>query len=153
MICIDNRIESLEIQKGKALSLSLLRFQEHPPPAAIRLMRTQMMETQNHIITSTAKAYLLFQRYSVQRYNTRKNSVKYEGIISEKFVSCECWDGIQKQIGRLLKISCWHAEQAFIYLQTVLSFPITSLFKQADIIMQTVGIQRLSRHVSELLNS
>lgn len=95
-ICIDNYTESSETLIGKGFFQSLSESQEHLLPDT-KLNKAGKICTENSKDHTAAEPnYLLFQRNSIQWYNARKDSVEYEGVIREKFISCEGWYWIQK---------------------------------------------------------
>lgn len=146
--CSDNHIGSSETPKDLGFCQSLSRSQEHLLPDAnyIKLMQSTCQETLNNSIkkrincvkATIKNRYLLLQGNSIQWYNACQNGVKYKGVIGENFIGCKGWNRIQEQCSSLLEISSGHAEQAFIYFQPILPFPVTTLFKQAAIRVQTV---------------
>lgn len=97
--------------------------------------------------------YLLLQGNSIQWYNACQNGVKYKSVIGENFIGCKGWNRIQEQCSSLLEISSGHAEQAFIYFQPILPFPVTALFKQAAIMVQTVKKNHSSTEKYSIWNS
>lgn len=90
-----------------------------------KLHLKELYQHNDNILTT----HLLIEGDTVQRDDTRQNSVKDEGIIREQLISGKGWDGVQKQTGSSLEVSCGHAIQAFIYLQAVLPLPVSSLLK------------------------
>ena len=65
-----------------------------------------------------------------QRQNSAENRINYKRVIVHKLVRSKCGDCVEKLLSSGLEISLYQRIETRVYLKTISTVPITTLFNQ-----------------------